>query len=386
MDVSPLERLVGEVDRFLVDYWARAPLLRVRADGSDAAFDDLASLDDLDRMVASLGLHASNLRMVKDGAPLPPANYTTTPPAKEGAIEARVSPALVYERFSEGATIVLEAMHRYWQPFTDFCRDLEIAFGHRLQVNAYITPPASRGFAVHRDNHDVFVLQISGSKHWIVYDREDQERTLIDQVLRRGDALYIPKGFPHAAATGESASAHLTVGVLTHEGIEVVRAMTKLAEDEPTFRERLPATVARDASSLRETVERYVDEVRVWLDKVDIDEVTETVARRVMSTSQPILRGQLRQLDRLDAIDDDTTLVRRRGATCVLFRKGVVLKVVLADRELEMPLVGETAMEEVARRDRLQVRDLHAFLDPDGAIVLARRLVREGLLEVALAG
>ena len=38
-----------------------------------------------------------------------------------------------------------------------------------MQINAYITPPQSQGFAPHHDVHDVFVLQVSGRKHWTIH-------------------------------------------------------------------------------------------------------------------------------------------------------------------------------------------------------------------------
>ncbi len=335
-------------------------------------------------MVASLGLHASHLRMVQDGKSLPVAAYTTAPGAKSRGRDRLVSPAAVYERFTEGATIVLESLHRYWEALTDFCRDLELALGHRLQVNAYITPPGSQGFDVHSDTHDVFVLQLSGSKHWVVYDRTDPERLLLDEVIGPGSALYIPKGFPHAASAGERASAHLTVGVLTHESIDVVREIAKLAEDEALFQARLPQGAAADAVALRAFVSRQVEELRGWLDKVDVDDLTERVARRVMTTAQPVLRGQLDQLARLEEIGADTEVALRRGATCAVFPGATSLKVLLADRELEMPLATRDAMGLIAERERLRVSELHTVLDAESSVVLVRRLVREGLLEVVV--
>lgn len=379
MDVSALKRCVGDVDGFLERHWSRAPLLHEEPGG----FDDLASLEDLDGMVASLGLHAPNLRMVRDGKTLPVASYTTAPSDTSRGTDRLVSAPKVYERFAEGATIVIESLHRYWRPLTDFCRDLELALGHRLQVNAYITPPSSQGFDVHRDTHDVFVLQVSGSKHWIVYDRDDDTEVLIDRDIEPGSSLYIPTGFPHAATTGSGASAHLTVGILTRDATEIVRAIAKLAEDEPVFKERLPADAAADPAALRSVVERNLDEMRAWLDKVDVDEVTARVARSVMSTAQPLLRGQLRQLALLDDIRADTEMVRRPGATCVLFPGDTDLRVMLADRELQMPPAAAAVMQEVARRHRFVVSDLHPFLTPDSAVVLVRRLVREGLLEIS---
>ena len=378
MSHRTLARCVGDVDRFFSEHWDRAPLLR----SSEGGFDDLASLDDLDRMIASSGLHASYLRMVRAGKTLAVSAYTQSPPNRSRGTERLIDPPSVFAAYAEGATIVLESLHRYWPPLARFCRDLELALGHRLQVNAYITPPSSQGFDVHRDTHDVFVLQISGSKHWIVYDRNDDERVLIDQAIQPGAALYIPTGFPHAAKTEAGPSAHLTVGILTHDGKDVVREVLKAAEDEPVFQQRL--NVGGDAVRLRTAIQGQLDELRAWLEKVDVDDLTERVARKVLSTSQPIVRGQLRQLAALDGMHAGTQLRRRDGATCVLFSGPTRLKVLLADRELEMPLAATDAMRVVADTEELQVSDLDLYLTPDSALVLTRRLVREGLLEVVV--
>lgn len=378
MDVTALSRCVGDVQRFFDEHWDRSPLLRSSGEG----FDDLASLDDLDRMISSSGLHASYLRMVRAGETLPVAAYTRAPANRSRGSERLVDAAAVLNAYADGATIVLESLHRYWPPLTRFCRDLELALGHALQVNAYITPPSSQGFDVHRDTHDVFVLQVSGSKHWIVYDRTDDEQVLIDEEIQAGTALYIPTGFPHAATTGTGASAHLTVGILTHDGREVVRQVLKLAEQEPAFQQRLEA--GPDPAQLRAVVQMQVEELRAWLDKVDVDEITHLLARKVLSTSQPIFGGQLRQLALLDQIDEGSRLARRSGATCVLLPGVTKLVVLLADRELEMPLSALDAMQTVASNHQLSVSDLHSHLTAESALVLARRLVREGLLEVVV--
>ncbi len=380
MHVDALARCVGDVSRFFEQHWDRAPLLRDAPEG----FDDLASLDDLDRMIASSGLHASYLRMVRAGETLPRGSYTRRPGKRSRGTESLVDAQAVFAAYGDGATIVLESLHRYWPPLAAFCRDLELALGHRLQVNAYITPPGSQGFDVHRDTHDVFVLQVWGSKHWLVYDREGTEAKLIDEEIEPGAALYIPTGFPHAAKTGAGPSAHLTVGILTHDGREVVREALKLVEEEPVFRQRL--AVGLDERSLRDAVQGQVEELRAWLDKVDLDELTQRVARKVLATSQPIFAGQLRQLTLLDEVDANTRLIRRKGAICALFPSATTLKVLLADRELEMPLSVRPAMEKVVASRTFVVSDLHEHLTADSALVLVRRLVREGLLEVVVDG
>ena len=56
----------------------------------------------------------------------------------------------------------------------EFCRALEEVFTCHVQTNIYLTPrsidgTANQGFPPHYDNHDVFVMQISGAKAWRIY-------------------------------------------------------------------------------------------------------------------------------------------------------------------------------------------------------------------------
>ena len=78
--------------------------------------------------------------------------------------------------------------------------------------------------------------------------------------------------------------------------------------------------------------------------------------------------------------DDDTLLRRRPGHPCVLVDKGERLEVLLGDRALDVPARLRPALDLVRNRAELRPRDLP--LDEQSRLVLARRLVREGLLRV----
>src|SRR3712207_7600770 len=82
----------------------------------------------------------------------------------------QVSSDAVLRLFADGSTVVLQGLHRLWPPLMEFADQLAADLGHPTQVNAYITPPSSRGFSPHYDVHDVFVLQVAGEKHWRVHE------------------------------------------------------------------------------------------------------------------------------------------------------------------------------------------------------------------------
>jgi lysine-specific demethylase/histidyl-hydroxylase NO66 len=375
-----LARCVGDSGRFVGEHWARAPLYRPQADA--VAFADLFSLGDVDHILSSTTPRYPAFRMVKEGKQLDPRSYTRSGRVGGQPVDDLADPGSVYELFHSGATIVLQSLHRFWPPLTRLSRDLELALTHPVQVNAYITPPASQGLGVHHDEHDVFVLQVYGRKRWAVHDPDGKpEDRLIVAELAPGDCLYIPQRFPHSAWTAATASVHLTVGVVPTTWEDVLRrAVTSVVEDALSG-EPLPAGFAADPAALTAGVAEQLAEVRRRLDKLDPGAIAAAAADRFWSSRPPLLAGQLQQLLALEEIGEDTVVRRRPGAVCRLRQREDRLEVLLGDRVLHMPERLAPVMQVILASDRLAIGDLAGHLDPPSRLVLVRRLVREGLLE-----
>jgi lysine-specific demethylase/histidyl-hydroxylase NO66 len=354
--------------------------------GDPQGFDDLLSYADVDHIVSSTSLRTPAFRMVKGGKGLPLSSYTRSARTGSQRITGVIDPPAVYREFEAGATIVLQGLQRYWLPLARFCRDLEIALGHPIQVNAYITPPGSQGLAVHSDEHDVFVLQVHGSKRWRVFRPVPKlpptDDPVIDAEVRRGDCLYIPRGFPHAASTQVDASAHLTVGILSYRWVDLLKDLVKEAASEEEFAEPLPLRFAEDPANLAALAEARLRSFQAWLDKQDPGESADRLARRFLTGRRPMLTGQLQELERLGSLDDSTSVRRRPGTMCVIRSQGDEISVLLGDRELRMPTWVQPSVEAVADGTGMRVGDLAAHLNAESRMVLVRRLVREGLLEV----
>ncbi len=209
------------------------------------------------------------------------------------------------DEFADGATIVLQALHRQSGPIGRFCRALEIALTHPVQANAYVTPPTSRGFAVHHDTHDVFVLQLAGHKHWDVYepavelplptqrwskDRHQPGEHVLSAELGPGDVLYLPRGFAHSATSGDDVSAHVTVGVLVQTWADVARDLLRSVADEVEFRQTLPVGFASDPQ-FPAAVAAFVERLQKHVGDVDAAALAERTTRRFWSSRPPILAG-----------------------------------------------------------------------------------------------
>ncbi|HSJ50102.1 MAG TPA: cupin domain-containing protein [Actinomycetota bacterium] len=379
----PLVRCAGDPTAFLHEVWGR------RAEvfpGVDAAgYSDLLTFDDVDRILSTTSIRTPSFRLVRSDRTIAESEYTRTATTGSKPVSGIIDPARAFELFRRGATIVLQGLHRFWDPVTELNRGLEVELGHHCQVNAYVTPAGAQGLALHEDPHDVFVLQAFGRKHWEVHAAPGEApRAPRHIVLAPGDCLYLPTGTPHAATTQDTLSGHLTVGVHVRVWRELVSAALDTAMRDRSLDEPVPAGWTRQQDVVAAELGRRVRVLAERLERVDPEAAVEAGLERFLSTRLPILRGALVDQLALDEIGDDSEVVRRRGSVCVLRPDGDRLSVLLGDRRLRMPGYLEPAMRRIAEAESLLVRDLASELpDEQSRLVLVRRLIREGLLRPA---
>jgi bifunctional lysine-specific demethylase and histidyl-hydroxylase NO66 len=381
---GPLERCTGDPRSFLANDWGRRAAVR-RGGPPPAGFEDLLSLDDVDRFLTTTALRTPFFRLVKAGEQIPESHYTRSGRTGSREVTGIADPARVATLFEDGATIVLQGLHRWSEPVARFCRDLELELGHPCQVNAYVTPPGAQGLDLHEDAHDVFVLQAFGRKRWEVHPApREEERDPLDVEVTSGDTIYLPEGTPHAARAQDVLSGHLTVGVHVTPWRDVLTGVVGRVVagiDDP-----VPAGWTDDIAGFADDLRHRLAALAGAL--VDVDASAEAGERRerFLSNRAQLARGTIVERAGPIDVDDATVVTRRAGSVCELVSREHVLVVLLGDRRLEMPGWLERAMRRIADLEEgagLTVRDLAPDL-PHGAgrAVLVRRLIREGLLTV----
>jgi bifunctional lysine-specific demethylase and histidyl-hydroxylase NO66 len=373
--LDALELLGGDVQGFLSKVWASHIHVH-HTDPHDLV--GLLSVDDVDHLLTSTALRAPALRIAKDGDVVPTSKFTRPATLAGQPLTGLVDGRKVLRLFDEGASVVLQGLHRYWPPITALVRDLELTLGHPCQANAYLTPPGCQGFAVHSDSHDVFVFQTHGTKMWEVHDDAGVREVLLEP----GVSMYLPTGTPHAARAQETASLHVTIGINQVTWRDLLKQVTADLLDDQQYDGRLPAGYTADASSLAEHLREHLQALSVHLVNQEPEQLADEQAARFLTGRNPQLRGSLTDRLRLDGLDDDTLLVRRPGSVCRLSPKTDRLRVLLGDRELAMPSRLLPPMQLIRDQDRLRPADLATWLDHESRLVLTRRLVREGLLQV----
>ncbi len=364
-------------------------------------FADLLSLDAVDELLSRRGLRTPFIRMAKGGVVVDPSRYTRSGGA--GAlVPDQVADDRVLELFVDGHTIVLQGLHRIWPPLIEFAGALATELGHPVQVNAYVTPSGSQGFSAHYDVHDVFVLQVAGTKRWRIHEpvlvdplrnepwesrraavaSRAAEPPLIDEVLAPGDALYLPRGYLHAAEALGEVSAHLTVGVHPVTRQAIVEALAGLVLEDPVLRTSLALGVdVASPDEIRADVTATVEAVTARLASVDPMHVARALARRVLPSNRPAPIAPIAQTAALTRIDATTTVAARRHLRRALRRDGDEVVVSLGDRTLRLPATSARAVAVLLDGASCRI-DALPGLDLADAVTLVRRLVREGVVVV----
>jgi hypothetical protein len=266
-----------------------------------------------------------------------------------------------------------------------FNRTLELELGHACQVNAYVTPAGAQGLELHEDPHDVFVLHAFGRKRWEVHAApREPGRPPLDVEVRPGDTIYMPAGTPHAASAQETVSGHLTVGVHVTRWRDVLAGAWSSAAADPSLDDPVPAGWHREPAGLAEELSVRLRAGAERLASVDADGVLADRAERFLSVRAQLARGSIVERAEPAPVEDSTLLRRRPGSVCEIRRRDDALVVLLGDRRMRMPTWLEPAMRVVAERETFRLGELSDVIaDAASRVVLARRLIREGVLTAA---
>jgi lysine-specific demethylase/histidyl-hydroxylase NO66 len=396
-DGRALARCVADPDAF-ADAWGQSPLLAT-ASQLPRAFDDLLDLAGVDELLSRRGLRTPFLRMAKDGVVVDSARFTR-PGGVGAAIADQVDDTAVTRLFAEGTTIVLQALHRLWPPIVDFAGALTAELGHPVQVNAYVTPPSSRGFAAHYDIHDVFVLQLAGEKRWIVHEPVHEwplrsqpwtQRRLevgravadttptIDAVLRPGDALYLPRGFLHSAEALGAVSAHLTVGIHVVTRQALVEALLAAVWSDAELRRSLPVRLdLTDADAIADDLEVTVDALVAGLRASSAKSVADRLAQTLSTASRPSPLAPLEQVDAADRLGPSTRVELRAGLAIRLEETNGATVLHVHGERLDVGATQAEALSRLLEGDPCSVDSLSGA--PAAVAELVRRLLLHGVL------
>ena len=179
--------------------------------GHPERFSHLLSFSDLNMVMDAIHHPSEHVRIIKDNV------YLDYKAASD-----------VVQHLATGATLIVNKIHVQLPKIRKIVNVIGLYNCANAAANMYLSQSDIGGFGVHYDTHDVYVLQVQGSKDWKIFEptvlhplfeMKAHDRVApcsnpyLEVTVRAGDLLYIPRGHWHSAFAANETSIHLTVEI-----------------------------------------------------------------------------------------------------------------------------------------------------------------------------
>jgi ribosomal protein L16 Arg81 hydroxylase len=371
---------------FFSSYWEKKHLVLSRQ--SPDTYRELLSLDDVDRALTEMGSRYPDISLATGEKVTSAAEFTFA----DGSID----PVAVFKLFSKGTSIVLSNMQRKLPRLTALCRSLTAETSIPFQTNLYLTPPRSQGFRLHYDTHDVFILQIAGSKNWRIYDSpvelpargrgysayKQEPGALSDKfVLQQGDLLYMPRGWYHEAISDESTSLHITLGANSVTWSDFLfEALALACLKDVSFRRSLPVGFTNPGFDVSQAKNEFRKLLDALPDKIDFESTLNGFANELIRNQGPETRDQLFNVIEIDRLGTGSIIKKRPDLIYRFDNTADGVSLSCSNNEILFPEPTRESLNYIFSHDIVQVSQIPGPLDTEGKLTLAKRLVLEGLV------
>ncbi|MBO9618975.1 MAG: cupin [Niabella sp.] len=367
-------------------------LLHIQRNDPDY-YKDVLTASELSAFLDRQDIFYPSLRIVKAGKEIPSGEYTLKAvPIGHHKKDGIVNTEKAFALFNDGATMVVQAGQRYFDNLSACCMELSRKFNAPVQANLYITPNQSQGFNPHWDTHDVFVLQVSGTKTWHLYGFEKELPTksqgfvsdnyakepLQTVQLFPGDFLYIPRGYVHDAVADDGISAHITVGILSFTWVRYFAELFAQLENEKGFREAIPFW----RNDIETLVKEKVVQLKNAMDGLDAKGVLKKLTDQYEKMQPQQLHNYFGSLLQVDELSDDALIRLNRD---VFFERGMQddqLFVKCFGKTISFPRPLEPLIDAVFERTEFTLQELPSDIDPESKRTVIVKLIREGVLHL----
>jgi Cupin superfamily protein len=375
---------------FRQEHWGERPLVVHRDD--PGYFSDLLTFDDMDQILSLTNPHEGNVLLADKDRSLP-ISRLIKPADRNGPANVLEE---IYARYRKGWTVVIKAVQWRWEPLRQFTATLGAEMNASVRSNLYLTPANSQGFPAHYDTHDVYIVQVYGSKRWrlamgpyrlpLENQRYGELRPAPDPELEfdlsAGDVLYLPRGTVHWGTSQETASLHISLGVHPVLYAEAVMdAIFKLFYADVRFRKALPLGFAADEDGMDEAAAHFTELISTLGERLSPRDIVAECAKRVASANLPVLRHHLTDLEELADVRTDTPVRRRSGQQWHVNDVGNEVSLQFHNKSIRLPAHMEDEVRFVtASSHEFTAADIPGDLDEPGRLFLIQTLLREGFL------
>ena len=388
---SPLlSDLLNPVDvaEFFAEHYEKKPLV-VRGN-AESRFDDILTVADLDDLLRLEQIPPQSIATLNNSDSVP---MSAVFKEEDGVRRIELDADKLLKQVHKGNSVILNRLQKYQPKLRRFTNRLGHETTCQIAANVYVSPPAGQALAPHYDRHDVFILQIDGSKHWKLYDSpvplpekrhlaEFDDATLAEEFeLHRGDLLYMPRGFWHQAGTTDSTSVHVTVGLYPLQTKHLVNVLQQDLAENVFFRKSLH-TVKAEAGGSDELERLFKDAIAKQLASISIDDLIERATDNYITHKlpKPFGGGLTEFIRKSDALDDDSMLCCHADESYEIDASGDFCTVEFRGGKTTYPVPYKEIIERIVAVGSLRVGDISDTLSSDMKKKIASAFLGDGLV------
>ncbi|WP_424094725.1 cupin domain-containing protein [Moorena producens] len=354
-------------------------------------YDAILNTDDIDLFFQNKSLQSNCLRVVEKGEELPAYKWTH----RNSSIANNDT---LFVLFNQGKTLIINSGNSSIIKLVNYCSDLEKELKFRLQFNIYITPHNSQGFAPHYDDHDVFIMQTTGTKVWRLYntpielpsrkqpywkikDQYELGEPTFEVELTPGDLLYIPRGLIHDALTTDTASVHITLGFHPNYWFEILQEIAELAEEKAEFRKAVPNGITAESYQSK-FKQDFLSLTQSLINNLDLDEILERKFYKYIDSKLSEDQNRFKDSIQVNQLTLNSVLAKRPNIFYKLERDDENVYVKFYGKKLDFPRFTEPSINTLLQSQSFAVKDIGGLVTDEGKIDLATKFIQEGFLTI----
>ena len=398
INVSKIEEIIFPLkyEEFKNYYWEKKVFIASR--NNKNYYKKLFSFEEFDQIIQHSVPNGNKIDIVKSSS-----GYEKKNAVEYQKPDGNLNPNNLYAFYCDGYSIIINGVNRYNKNINNLINKLRIELSSTVNANMYLTPANQVAFSPHYDSHDVFVLQLSGEKHWNIYKNDKIETPLVNSHqptfekeqltiekeinLKEGDFMYIPRGVPHGAFTTESSSLHLTIGIYPLQWVDLLKkSIEVLALNEVQLRKALPLGIFNKEN--QETIFKELNKIEEFFPykkSTNLNLLGTALSclfddhRKALDTFSD---SNFASLDKMAKINYNSMIMQRDNMNCRVLSNSFSSKITFAGNSVQGPTKLHSTFKYIAgQKGAYAVKDIPMF-ENKHKIKIVKRLIRGGLLKI----
>ena len=315
---------------------------------------------------------------------------------------------ILRKSLNSGASLKIEQLERRHPDISKICRSIENRLGGESWAKVFWTPANQKGLDIHFDTTAVFCFQLEGSKRWRVWDElefnptkpmskvlkiDELNNPIMDIILKPGDVLYMPAGFPHCTFALDEPSLSVSISHSAPKLIDILMyGLEEAAKSHGFLRTpKLPSFENKGS------FQKLLGEATEVIQGLDIPAL-----ERMYSASQVAGRADINSTSIFssliaDEIEDETTVqwvesqsieLRRYEDKIIVSLPSTIIPekplLVGSPPYLELPNTVEDELLDITSGRISKIKDIVGGLDIPSKVLLVKTLIKYGLMRVVL--